>query len=83
MAHTYKDQLKYKAKHFHWTLSRLPVREDPWKKFPWYKVPRNQPKQFWRTALWRSYRSKVRKQMHRGNYDNLPLRPDRYAWIID
>lgn len=87
MADTYKDKLKYKYKHVYKLCKHSwPVpcnKECPAFNFPWYKVPRDRDVKYWRTALWHSFKQKVKKEMYKENYDNLPVRPYRYAWIID
>lgn len=89
MAHTYKHQLKYKSKQIYklcthpWPYSYRCNKDCIAYQFPWYKVPRDRDKQFWRTALWRSFRQKTKRKMYREDYSNLPVRPERYAWIID
>ncbi len=84
VSNTYKHQLLYKMKHMPFNRGIMPVREDPWRIFPWNKVPRNDSrKKTYRRILQRSFRRKTKQLIQMGEYDNLPLRPLRYAWFVD
>lgn len=86
MADTYKDRLKYKSKHVYklckhsWHFCN---KDCPAFNFPWYKVPLGDSrKKTWRDILQKQYRSQVSERMRVGDYDNLPIRPLRYAWFV-
>jgi hypothetical protein len=89
MANTYKDKLKFQSKHIwrqctHGYRGSSCHKECPLQIFPWHKVPRNDHRKKWaRKACIDSFRQQTRRKLKAGEYDNLPIRPDRFAWMID
>lgn len=83
VSRTYKHQLLYKSRQIKHNWLGRPIKEDPWNKFPWHKIPDNtRRKKIWRKVLQKSFRQKVRNLINKGEYNSLPKRPLRYAWFV-
>jgi hypothetical protein len=64
-----------------WSRVALPrVEKEP---YPWYwHGVDDKSKQAVEKQLQRRFRHKVKRLIHKGEYDNLPMKPEDSAWIL-
>lgn len=83
MSKTYKHQLKYKHKVYQrdsWFTSPKDINEPD--DIHWGYWADDKSKQFIEKMLQRKFRHKVKRMIHQGDFDNLPLKPEDSAWIL-
>ena len=86
MSDTYKHKLLYRSRHLpgSFFIRRIGMKEDPWRSFPWHKVPRNDgAKKTLRNSRQKAFRQVVRKMIYNQDYDNIPKKPEGFGWDLD